>query len=123
VGQEVDVVTGPRGQRGQQQRGVHRPIQPGPSAGISGGGIHPDATGRRAAGIEHDDHSAIPLRAPRPHHHVCTPCGRAPIDRADVVTDDVFAQRIEFGALPPDQNRGHALELTQLGQPGRQMLA
>ena len=122
VGDEVDVVARARCQRGEQERGVHRPIQSGPATGITGSRVHPDAAGRRAAGVEHDDDPTVALGPPRPHHHVCAPGGGAPVDGSDVVADDIFAQRIEFGALAADQHRRHAFEFPQLRQPRRQML-
>ena len=59
---------------------------------------------------------------PGAHHDVGAARGGAPVDGPDVVADDVFTQRVEFGALPADQHRDHALELPQLGQSRRQML-
>ena len=123
VGDEVDVVARARCQRGQQQRGIHRPIQPGPAAGITGSRVDPDAARRRAAGVQHDHHPTVALGPPRPHHHVSAPRGGAPVDRSDVVADDIFAQRIEFGALTADQNRRHAFEFPQLRQPRWKMLS
>jgi hypothetical protein len=123
VGDEVDVVTRTRRQRGQKQRGVHRPIQSGPATGITCGRVDPNAPGRRAAGVEDDDHPTVALGPPCPHHHVCAPGGGAPVDGSDVVADDVFAQRIEFSAMTADQHRRHAFEFAQLRQPRRQMLA
>ena len=122
VGEEVDVVAGPRCQRRQQQRRVHRPVQPRPAAGVRGGGVDADAARRRAAGVEHDDHPAVAFGPPGAHHDVGAARGGAPVDGPDVVTDDVLAQRVELGALATDQHGHHAVELPQLGQPRRQML-
>ena len=123
VGEEVDVVACPRGERGKQQRGIHRPVQPRPAAGVVGGGVDADAAGRGASGVEHDHHPTVPLGPPRAHHHVGAPGGGAPVDRPDVVADHILAQRIELGALPADQHRCIAFELAEFGQPRRQVLA
>ena len=123
VGEEVDMVAGPRRQRGQQQCGVHRPVQPRPATRVGGGGVDADAARRRAAGVQDDDHPTVALGPPRAHHDVGTTRGGAPVDGSDVVADDILTQRIEFGALAADQHRDHAVQLAQLGQPRRQMLA
>ncbi|EUA05946.1 hypothetical protein I546_5994 [Mycobacterium kansasii 732] len=123
MGQEVDVVAGPRRQRSQKQRGIHRPVQPGPSGGIGGRWVDTDAPRRHPPGVEHQHHPPVPLGPPGAHHHVGATGRRAPVDRADVVADDIFAQRIEFGALPADQRRQQPVDLAEFGQPRRQVFA
>ena len=120
---EVDVVTRAGGQRGQQQCGIHRPVQPWPAARVASRRVDADPARRRASGVQHDHHAAVALRTPGPHHDVCAPRRGAPVDRAHVVADHVLAQRVELGALAADQHGDHAVQFAQLGQPGRQMLA
>ncbi len=116
VRQEVDVVTSSRGESRQQQSGVHRPIQPGPTGWIDGRRIDTDPAGSRAPGIEHDDDPPITFGSPGPHHDVGSTGGGAPVDRADVVTDDILSQRVEFGALPPRQGWQQAVDLPEFSQ-------
>ena len=123
MGDEVDMVAGPRRQRSQQQCGVHRPVQARPAARVAGGRVDADAPRRRAAGVEHQHHPPVALGPPRPHHHVGPPRGGPPVDRPDVVADHVLAQRVELGALSADQHRKQPVDFTQLRQPRRQVLA
>ena len=67
VSEEVDVIACPRGQRRQQQGGIHRPVQPGPAARVAGRRVHADPSGRRPPGVEHDD-----TRRSRSGRHVLT---------------------------------------------------
>ena len=43
MGYEVDVITRACCQRGEKERGVHRPIHSGPTTGITGSRVHSDA--------------------------------------------------------------------------------
>ena len=104
---QVDPVPGPGRERGEQQRGVHRRVQPRDAA---------DPAGRGPAGVQHDDDPPVPLGPPGPHHHVPAAGRRPPVDRADVVADDVLAQRVELGARPAQHRPVLAVELAQLGQ-------
>ncbi len=112
-----------RCQHGQQQRSVHRPVQPRPATRVGGRRVDADAARRRAAGVQDDNDPTVTLGPPRAHHDIGTARGGAPVDGPDVITDDIFAQRVEFGALTADQDGHHAVQLTQLGQPRRQMLS
>ena len=47
---------------------------------------------------------------------VGTPRGRTPVDGADVVTDDVLAQRVELGASTLELNGGAAVDLAKARQ-------
>ena len=123
VRDEVDVITGPGCQGRQQQCGVHRPVQARPAARVPRRGVDADAARGGPAGVQHDDHPTVPLRPPGADHDVGPPRGGAPVDGPDVVADDVFAQRVEFGALAADQHRDRAVELAELRQPRRQVLA
>ena len=123
VGEEVDVVAGPRRERRQQQRGIHRPVEPGPARGIGGGRVDADPAGRGAPGVEHDHHPPVAFGPPGADDDVGAARGCAPVDRPHVVTDDILAQRIEFGSLSADQRRQQPVDLAQFGQPRRQVLA
>ena len=76
MGDEVDPVAGARGQRGQQQRRVHRGVEPWRVADPAGGG---------AAGVEDEQDVPVALGPPGAHHDVAGAERRAPVDRADVV--------------------------------------
>ena len=108
VGEQVDPVAGPGGERRQQQRGVHRGVQARRVA---------DPAGRRCGRCR----ARSSTRRSRSGRQVRTmtsaaPRGGPPVDRADVVADDVLAQRVELGALAADLHRGPAVELAQPGQ-------
>ena len=94
----------------------------GQPPGIGSGGVDADTARRRAAGVQDDDHPTVAFGPPRAHHDVGAASGGAPVDGPDVVADDIFAQRVELGALAADQHRNHAVQLPQLGQSRRQML-
>ena len=90
------------GERGEQQRGIHRGVQPRCVA---------DPAGAGARGVEHDDHPAVLLGLPGAHDEVLAPGGGAPVDGAHVVAVDVVAQAVELGALAADAHRGTPVEL------------
>ena len=113
-GDELDPVPGARGQRGEQQRGL--------DLGVQARGVL-DPGGRRARRVEHEQDAPVPLGAPRAHDDLRAARGRAPVDRPDVVADDVLAQRVELGALAADLHGGAAVHLPQPGQPRRQVAA
>ena len=112
--QQVDPVTGPGGQGGQQQRRVHRVVELGLVA---------DPAGRGAARVQHDQHVPVPLRPPGADHHGGRPGRAPPVDGAHVVARDVLPQAVELGALPALQDGGPAVQLPQPGQPAGQVLA
>ena len=114
AGHEVDPVAGPRGQGGQEQRGVHGGVEPGHVL---------DPAGRGARGVEHQHHPAVALGLPGADHDVAVARAGAPVDRADVVAADVLTQRVELGALAADPDRGPSVELAEPGQPAGQVLA
>ena len=114
AGHEVDPVAGPGGQRGEQQRGVHRGVEPRHVL---------DPAGRGPRGVEHQHHAAVPLGLPGADHDVAVAGAGPPVDRADVVAADVLAQRVELGALAAHPDRGPAVELAEPGQPAGQVLA
>ena len=91
--------------RGQQQCGVHRPVQPRPAARVGRGRVDADAARRRASGVEHDDDPTVAFGPPGPDHDIGAARGGPPVDRAHVVAHDILAQRVELGALPADQQR------------------
>ena len=113
-GDQVDPVTRARGQRGQQQRGVHRRVEPRDAA---------DPAGRRAAGVQHDHDPAVPLRPPGPHDDIRVARRRPPVDRPDIVAEHVGAERVELAALPADHRLVLPVELAEPGQLLGQMLA
>ncbi len=106
-GQQVDPVAGPRGQRRQQQRRVHRGVQPRHAS-------HPARRG--ASGVQQHDDPPVPLWPPGGDHDLGPPGRGPPVDGPDVVAGHVLAQRVELGPLPPDQRPVHAVKLTQPGQ-------
>ena len=109
---QVHVVARPGRKRREQERRLHRGIQPDAVA---------DAGGRRATGVDDDDDVPIALRPPRAEHRRAGTRGRPPVDRAHVVAAHVLPQRVELGALPPHLDAGVAVELAQACQPRRQM--
>ena len=76
AGEEVDAVPGAGGERGEQQRGVHRRVEPGHVV---------DPAGRRPRGVEHQQHPAVALGLPGAHHDVAAAGGGPPVDAAHVV--------------------------------------
>ena len=96
VGDQVDAVAGPRGERREQQRRVHRRVEPR--------GVADPARGR-APGVEHEQHVPVALGAPGAHHEVAGPGGGPPVDGPHVVAVDVLAQRVELRALAADHAR------------------
>ncbi len=112
--EEVDPVACPGGQSRQQQRGVHRGVQ-------SGDVLHP--AGRRSRGVEDQDHPAVPLGLPGPHHDVAVAGAGPPVDGPHVVPADVLPQRVELRALAADADRRSAVEVAQPCQPAGQVLA
>ncbi len=114
AGDEVDPVAGPRGERGQQQRGVHRRVEPRDVV---------DPAGRGAPGVEHEHHPTVALGLPGADHHVRL---RALARQSMLRTSsprDVLAQRVELRALPAHPHRSPPVELAQPGQPAGQVLA
>ena len=71
AGDEVDPVAGARRQRGEQQGGVHRRVQPRDVV---------DPAGRGAPGVQDEHHPAVALGLPGAHHHVVG-CARWPASR------------------------------------------
>ena len=114
TGEHLHPVAGVAGERGQQQRGIHRGVE---ARGVA------DPTGAGARGVEHDDDAAVLLGLPGAHDEVLAPGGGAPVDRAHVVAVDVVAQAVELGALAADAHRGPAVELAQHGESAGQVLA
>ena len=72
AGHEVDPVAGAGGERGEQQRGVHRGVEPGHVV---------DPAGRGARGVEHQHHPAVALGLPGAHHDVAV-AGAWPASRS-----------------------------------------
>ena len=114
AGEHLHPVAGVAGERGEEQRGIHR--------GIEAGGVA-DPAGAGARGVEHDDDAAVLLGLPGAHDEVLAPGGGPPVDRAHVVALDVVAQAVELGALAAGAHRGPAVELAQHGEPAGQVLA
>src|SRR5262249_2506945 len=85
-GQQVHPVPGAGGERGEQQRGIHRRVQAGDAADPPGGG---------APGVQHDQYLAVAFRAPGAHHDVPEPRGGPPVDGPHVVADHVLPHRGE----------------------------
>ena len=103
------------GERREQQRGVHRGVQPRRVA---------DPPGARSGRCR----GRCSTRRSRSGRQVRTTTsagagGGPPVDRADVVALDVVAQRVELGALPAHPHRRAAVELAQPGQPAGQVPA
>ena len=114
TGEHLHPVARVAGERGEQQRGIHRGVE---ARGVA------DPTGTGARGVEHDDDAAVLLGLPGAHDEVLAPGGGAPVDGAHVVAVDVVAQAVELGALAADAHRGPPVELAQHGQPAGQVLA
>ena len=106
VGEEVDVVACPR--RRARPAAVRRPST-SPAAASRPGRLAVGSTPTRPADVRPVSSTITTRRSrsgpPGAHHHVGAPGGGPPVDGADVVADDVLAQRIELGALAADQRR------------------
>ena len=111
MGQQTHPVAGVLRQRGQQQRGVERCLEPRSAA-------HPAGCG--AAGVEDEQDLAVPLRAPGADHDVAAPSRCPPVDRTRVITADIGAQRVELAALTAHESGNRAIQLAQPGELVRQ---
>ena len=108
VGEEVDVVTGPGGQRRQQQCGVHRPVQPRPAAGSAAVGSTPT----RPADVRPVSRTSTTRRSRSGRHVRTTTSARRAVARQSIDRTsspiDVLTQRVELGALTADQHAAAA---------------
>ena len=114
AGDDLHPVAGVPGERGEEERGIHRGVQ---ARGVA------DPSGARARGVEDDDDAAVLLGLPGAHDEVAAPRGGPPVDGPHVVAVDVVAQAVELGALAAGAHRGPAVELAQDREPARQVLA
>ena len=114
AGHDVDAVSRSSGERGEQQRGLHRGVQ---------AGYVVDAAGGDPRGVEHQDDAPVALGLPGADHDVAVARRGAPVDGADVVAADVLAQRVELRALAAHAHRRSAVQVAQPRQPRRQVLA
>src|SRR5690606_28871502 len=99
---DVDPVPGARGERAEQERGLDLRLE---ARGVA------EAGGGEPGGVDDDEHPSVALGPPRADDDVVAPGGRAPVDRPDVVADDVLAQRVELRALAADLGGRAAVEL------------
>ena len=116
------MVAGARGQRRQQQRGVHRPVQPRPSAGSTAVGSTPT----RPAEVRPVS-STITTRRSRSGRQVrTTTSARRAVARQSIerTSSPTTYSRSESNSVPwPRISTAAPVDLAQLGQPRRQMLA
>src|SRR5207248_5826863 len=113
-GQQVDAVTGPVGQRGEQERGVDGRVEPG---------LVPDPGGGGAPGVQDAQDPPVPLGPVGTGDDVGAPGAGPPVDRPYVVADHVLAQRVELRALAPAPGDDHPGDDPQPGQLLRQQPA
>ena len=98
VGRQAGAVPDLAGSGQQRHRRIHPVVE-------SRHAVH---HGRRSTTVlEQHLHSAVALHPIGPHDGVSEPCGRAPVDAADVIAVPVLAQVVELG--PPAERRGDAV--------------
>src|SRR4051812_5097324 len=79
-----------------------------------------DPCGRRAAGVQRQQHPPVPLRSVHAYLERLSTGGGAPIDGANVVAADVLAETVELGAPARPARRDLPLDLSQAGELLRQ---
>ena len=88
---EVDVIR-PAMQAASSRAASRDQSSRGQPPGSRESGSTPDPARRRAARVEHDEHSAVTLGAPRSDDDVGAARGCPPVDGAHVVAHDIFAK-------------------------------
>ena len=118
------MVAGPRGQCPQQQgRRPGDQSSRGQPVRVGGNRIHPTRPGGRPPECRRRSRSGGPVSGrPGPHHHVGAG-RRTPVDRPDVVADDILTQRVRFRCPGPRTSTGSGPSISrQSGQPRQRCL-